>query len=109
MRKNIEELLGSNLSSIHIAKKTKVNVSVISRIRNGERGIGKLTLDTVEKLNEYAKEFLNKNNQEIKGLQMKLKEINSTLNDYNLLEDEEKLLLSKKRDIENEIDDLLLK
>lgn len=108
MRDNIKSLLNSKVSSYYIAKKTKVNVSVISRIRNGERGIGRLSLDSAEKLNEYAIDYLNRNNLEIKKLEVELKKVNTTLNDFNLFEDEEQILLEKKMEIENKIEELSL-
>ncbi|MEB6330708.1 hypothetical protein [Mammaliicoccus sciuri] len=108
LRDNIKSLLNSKVSSYYIAKKTKVNVSVISRIRNGERGIGRLSLDSAEKLNEYAIDYLNRNNLEIKKLEVELKKVNTTLNDFNLFEDEEQILLEKKMEIENKIEELSL-
>ena len=53
MRKEIRDLLNSNITSYEISKETGVSNSVISRLRNGDREIGKVTLETAEKLYEY--------------------------------------------------------
>lgn len=55
MRETIEKLLNSNISSNHIATKTGVSQSVVSRIRSGERQLGNISLDSAEKLFEYQK------------------------------------------------------
>ncbi|KTT82735.1 DNA-binding protein [Mammaliicoccus sciuri] len=60
MRKYIEYLLDSDLSSLSIAKKTGVHQSTIHRLRKGERTIDNLSFKNAEKLYEYAKAHLNK-------------------------------------------------
>lgn len=67
MRKTIEKLLNSNLSSNHIATKTGISQSTISRIRSGERTIDNLTLKNAEKLYEYQKEIENMKNVKLIG------------------------------------------
>ncbi|AID01746.1 XRE family transcriptional regulator [Staphylococcus xylosus] len=59
MKKEIQKLLDSDISSYKIGKETGVSNSIIQRLRKGERTIGNLTLDTAEKLYEYAKAHLN--------------------------------------------------
>lgn len=59
MKDEIQKLLDSDISSYKIGKEAGVSNSVIQRLRNGERTIGNLTLDTAEKLYEYAKAHLN--------------------------------------------------
>ncbi|WP_436866184.1 hypothetical protein [Staphylococcus pseudoxylosus] len=59
MKDVIQKLLDSDISSYKIGKETGVSNSIIQRLRNGERTIGNLTLDTAEKLYEYAKAHLN--------------------------------------------------
>ena len=61
MRKEIRDLLNSNITSYEISKETGVSNSVISRLRNGEREIGKVTLETAEKLYEYEMERIKMN------------------------------------------------
>lgn len=53
MRKEIEELLKSDLSTYRISKDTGVGVGNISELKSGKRKIGNLTLDTAEKLYKY--------------------------------------------------------
>ena len=57
MKEVIQKLLDSDISSYKIGKETGVSNSVIQRLRNGERTIGNLTLDT-ETLYKYAKGVL---------------------------------------------------
>ncbi|MGW7998920.1 hypothetical protein ACWEYI_00040 [Staphylococcus xylosus] len=59
MKDVIQKLLDSDISSYKIGKETGVSNSIIQRLRNGERTIGNLSLDTAEKLYEYAKAHLN--------------------------------------------------
>lgn len=61
MRKEIRDLLNSNITLYEISKETGVSNSVISRLRNGEREIGKVTLETAEKLYEYEMERIKMN------------------------------------------------
>ena len=61
MRKEIRDLLNSNITSYEISKETGVSNSVISRLRNGEREIGKVTLETAEKLYEYEMDRIEMN------------------------------------------------
>lgn len=55
MRETIEKLLDSNLSSNYISSMTGVSQSVISRIRTGDRVLGKINLESAEKLYYYQK------------------------------------------------------
>ncbi|WP_410483037.1 helix-turn-helix domain-containing protein [Staphylococcus lugdunensis] len=61
MRKEIRDLLNSNITSYEISKETGVSNSVISRLRNGEREIGKVTLETAEKLYQFEMERIKMN------------------------------------------------
>lgn len=58
MKEIIQKLLDSDISSYKIGKETGVSNSIIQRLRSGNRSIGNLTLDTAEKLYEYAKAHL---------------------------------------------------
>ncbi len=55
MRETIQRLLASNLSSNSIAIHTGVSQAVISKLRNGKKEIGNLSLNSAEKLYEYEK------------------------------------------------------
>ncbi|MEN3822211.1 hypothetical protein V8V48_05400 [Staphylococcus xylosus] len=59
MKDVIQKLLDSDISSYKIGKETGISNSIIQRLRNGERTIGNLSLDTAERLYEYAKAHLN--------------------------------------------------
>lgn len=107
MRQSIEKLLNSDLSSLHIAKQTDVDTSIISRLRNGERKIEKLSLGTAERLYEYSLIFEHKNIEKIDGLRLELLEINDGLNEYSFPKDEEESIISRKKEIEFELKDLL--
>lgn len=107
MRQSIEKLLNSDLSSLHIAKQTDVDTSIISRLRNGERKIEKLSLGTAERLYEYSMIFENKNIEKIDGLRLELLEINDGLKEYSFPKDEEESIISRKNEIEIELKDLL--
>ncbi|MFV5900244.1 hypothetical protein ACLIJT_00410 [Staphylococcus gallinarum] len=58
MKEVIQKLLDSDISSYKIGKETGISNSIIQRLRNGERTIGNLTLDTAETLYKYAKGVL---------------------------------------------------
>lgn len=53
----VKKLINSNLSAYEIGKKTGVDPASIRRIRRGERTVGKLGFDTVEKLYNYQKQL----------------------------------------------------
>lgn len=53
MRKEIEQLLASNLTTNRIATESGVSQSVVHRLRSGERTIGKLSIESGEKLKKY--------------------------------------------------------
>lgn len=57
LRKQIQKLLNSDLSSLHIAKKSGVPQSTVYRLRTRERQLGKLGLDNAEKLYNYQKQL----------------------------------------------------
>ncbi len=57
MRETIQRLLKSGLSSNSIAMHTGVSQAVISKLRNGKKEIGNLSLNSAEKLYEYKKEL----------------------------------------------------
>lgn len=54
MRQTIEKLINSDISAYQIQKETGVNESAIRHLRKGRRKLGGLTLDTAEKLYDYA-------------------------------------------------------
>ena len=53
MRNEIVNLLNSDITGYRIFKVTGISQSVISELRLGKRNVGKLTLDTAEKLANY--------------------------------------------------------
>lgn len=56
MKRILQKLIDSDLSSYEIERHTNVASSVIRNLRLGKRKLGNLTLDTAEKLYAYAKE-----------------------------------------------------
>ncbi|MCC5376632.1 hypothetical protein LMQ12_04065 [Staphylococcus aureus] len=56
--KKIIELIESNLTGYEISKKTGVSQYVLSQLRQGKREVDNLTLNTTEKLYEYANKVL---------------------------------------------------
>lgn len=55
IEKQIQELLNSDISAYRIAKDTGVAQPVITRLRNGDRKIGKINVETAQKLIDYWK------------------------------------------------------
>lgn len=53
-KKKVIELIESNLTGYEISKKTGVSQYVLSQLRQGKREVDNLTLNTTEKLYEYA-------------------------------------------------------
>lgn len=57
MRKQIEKLLNSDISTSAIAKGAGVPWSTVADLRKGETSIDKIALLTAEKLNDFAEEL----------------------------------------------------
>lgn len=57
-KKMIIELIESDITGYQIYKETGVSQYVISQLRQGKRDIDNLTLNTTEKLYDYAKTHL---------------------------------------------------
>ncbi|EOI3407522.1 hypothetical protein [Staphylococcus aureus] len=57
-KKKIIELIESNLTGYEISKKTGFSQYVLSQLRQGKREVDNLTLNTTEKLYEYANKVL---------------------------------------------------
>ncbi|WP_314725993.1 hypothetical protein [Staphylococcus haemolyticus] len=57
MRKQIEELLKSEVTGYRIAKKTGIGESVISNLRSGKRNLDNISLKNAELLYNYQKEI----------------------------------------------------
>ncbi|EOD7943479.1 hypothetical protein ACJRH1_000447 [Staphylococcus aureus] len=57
-KKKIIELIESNLTGYEISIKTGVSQYVLSQLRQGKREVDNLTLNTTEKLYEYANKVL---------------------------------------------------
>lgn len=58
MKKIVEKLLESDITSAELSRKTGVSESKIRKIRLGYRTLDKTIFESVEKLYEYAKEIL---------------------------------------------------
>ncbi|MBU0279403.1 XRE family transcriptional regulator [Gemella sp. zg-1178] len=56
MKKEIEELLNSNITAYTIAKSLNLNPTTIQRYKNGINKIDNMTLATAEKLYNYYKQ-----------------------------------------------------
>nr|DAT29712.1 MAG TPA: DNA-binding protein [Bacteriophage sp.] len=65
MRKQIEELLQSKISTSAIAKGAGLPWSTVADLRNGKTNLDKMALITAEKLQKYAEELEMKREQEI--------------------------------------------
>ena len=59
-KKMIIELIESDITGYQIYKETGVAQYVLSQLRQGKREVDNLTLNTTEKLYDYAKTHLNK-------------------------------------------------
>lgn len=57
MRKNIEELLNSDITGYKIAKTIGIGESVISNLRNGKRELGNISLKNAELLNDFKEKY----------------------------------------------------
>jgi hypothetical protein len=57
MRKQIEKLLNSDISTSAIAKGACVPWSTVADLRKGKNSIDKMALLTAEKLNDFAEEL----------------------------------------------------
>ncbi|QRF17736.1 hypothetical protein H6Y62_08995 [Staphylococcus lugdunensis] len=87
MRKQIEELIKSDVSTTKIAYKTGISKSIISRLRSGEREIGKLTLETAEKLADFAKLYHDYANRKQIELSDDIEFIDSAYLNYSSISD----------------------
>lgn len=58
MRKEIEKLLESKVSTSSIAKGAEIPWSTVADLRSGKTSMDKMTLLTAEKLYSYAREVL---------------------------------------------------
>ncbi|HDK7402177.1 TPA: DNA-binding protein [Staphylococcus aureus] len=54
MRNQIQKLLDSDLSSLHISKQTRVPQSTIHRMRKNERSLDNMSLKNAELLYKFA-------------------------------------------------------
>ncbi|CAK1244212.1 hypothetical protein R55214_HHFBAMCI_01323 [Fructobacillus evanidus] len=59
IKQKIEILFKSDLSGYAIAKQSGVNQAVVSKLMNGQREIGKLSLDSAQKLADLYDERIN--------------------------------------------------
>ncbi|MDN8760359.1 hypothetical protein Q0M59_18480, partial [Staphylococcus aureus] len=57
MRKQIEELLKSEVTGYRIAKKTGIGESVISNLRSGKRNLDNISLKNAELLAQFKNDW----------------------------------------------------
>ncbi|MBE5665548.1 hypothetical protein HU002_01220 [Staphylococcus sp. SS251] len=57
-KKKLMELIESKITGYEISKNTGVSQYVLSQLRQGKREVDNLTLNTTEKLYEYANKVL---------------------------------------------------
>lgn len=100
MRKQIQKLLNSDLSSLHIAKQTSVEQSTIYRLRKGERSLDNLGLSKAEKLYEFASILFNSENDERQSLLVKRASIMGMLQNLEMSHEESQKLEEEQHDIE---------
>lgn len=98
MRKTIENLLNSDLSSNYIATQTGVTQSTIYRVRKGERKLDNLTLAQCEKLYNYEMERTKMNE-----LQSRIIE-NVVLGEVELVEDIAQYFIDIEGDYEYDVE-----
>lgn len=106
MREQIQKLLDSNLSSLHIAKQTDVEQSTVYRLRKGERSLDKLGLGKAEKLYEFANELFNSEDDEKQHLLVKRASIMGMLANLEMTDEESDKLNQELHDIEGGLEDI---
>ncbi|HCT1241757.1 TPA: DNA-binding protein [Staphylococcus aureus] len=62
MRNQIQKLLDSDLSSLHISKQTGVPLSTIHRMRKKERSLDNMSLKNAELLYKFANSIFSNEN-----------------------------------------------
>ncbi|MGW9918476.1 IS30 family transposase [Staphylococcus hominis] len=107
MRKEIEKLLSSDLSSLHIAKQTEVQQSTIYRLRSRERSLDNLGLKQCEKLYDFSKILFNSEEDQKQHLLVKRASLMGMLQNLELNEEEREKLEKEKSEIENKLDKLI--
>ncbi len=106
MRKQIQKLLNSDLSSLHIAKQTNVEQSTIYRLRKGERSLDNLGLSKAEKLYEFATILFNSEDDEKQNLLVKRASIMGMLANLEMTDEESDKLNEEKLDLEYKLENL---
>lgn len=106
MREQIQKLLDSDLSSLHIAKQTDVEQSTVYRLRKGERSLDKLGLGKAEKLYEFANELFNSEDDEKQHLLVKRASIMGMLANLEMTDEESDKLNQELHDIEGRLEDI---
>ncbi|WIK66590.1 hypothetical protein [Globicatella sanguinis] len=69
MRKNIENLINSDISSYRISKETGIPYTTVNELKNGTRSIDKANFLTIETLSNYWEDL----NMNLKEINLKLK------------------------------------
>lgn len=107
MREQIQKLLDSDLSSLHIAKQTDVEQSTIYRLRKGERSLDNLGLSKAEKLYEFATILFSSEDDEKQNLLVKRASIMGMLANLEMTDEESNKLNEEKIEIEYKLDKLM--
>jgi|GEM_PF-716589 len=107
MREQIQKLLDSNLSSLHIAKQTDVQQSTIYRLRKGERSLDNLGLKQAEKLYEFASIIFNSEDDEKQNLLVKRASIMGMLQNIEMSNNEAQKLEEELHDIEGQLNKIV--
>ena len=107
MREQIQKLLDSDLSSLHIAKQTNVQQSTIYRLRKGERSLDNLGLKQAEKLYEFATILFNTEDDEKQNLLVKRASIMGMLQNLEMNHEESQKLEEELHDIEAKLEEIM--
>ncbi|SUM63005.1 DNA-binding protein [Staphylococcus saprophyticus] len=106
MREQIQKLLDSDLSSLHIAKQTDVEQSTVYRLRKGERSLDKLGLSKAEKLYEFATILFNSEDDDKQNLLVKRASIMGMLQNLEMTNEESQKLEEELHGIEGKLNDI---
>lgn len=106
MRDQIQKLLDSDLSSLHIAKQTNVEQSTIYRLRKGERSLDNLGLSKAEKIYEFATILFNSEDDDKQNLLVKRASIMGMLQNLEMTNEESQKLEEELHGIEGKLNDI---
>ncbi|AKU42958.1 DNA-binding protein [Staphylococcus phage vB_SauS_phi2] len=102
MRKLIQKLFDSDLSSLQISKETGVPQSTIHRMRKNERSLDNMSLKNAELLYNFAIDIFSNEANKRQNLLIKRASIIGMLQNLELTSEE-------RHELENELNDIELK